>query len=407
MSKDNDGTGSPPTDGDGPACVIVNLPRRDDDLTEADKALIDELAADGRGLEDAKYLAALNRQNKPKLDAALHRHKERERNIERKRKRKSKRKGSGSVPCKSSPGTEGTVHGPPPSNAVKPKPTAAPSTTDHDAAEGALHTCGTPAKSTLRKQHPYEYQSWRNMKQRQKRGDIVDPTWLGVGGFDQFFRDLGRKPSKKYTLDRIDHADHRYGPGLCRWADKKEQTRNRRNTVFLTDRDNVSRSLTEWAEVTGVSRNTLKKRYYDHRKEWTQDQIIYGQAPADASPSAENSFRWPGSDAAQVTWAGLYRLRGERYRHEAKAKFVARWCRGRISELIDRLPPPENEDGDAYPLTPDELNDVERVRRLHATAEKYRRLDDPKPVAEAEPEAGDETDVESELGYYGLDHEYD
>ena len=41
---------------------------------------------------------------------------------------------------------------------------------------------------------------------------------------------------------------------------KKGQTRNRRNTVYLTDADGTCRPLGEWADLKGVSADTMRKR---------------------------------------------------------------------------------------------------------------------------------------------------
>ncbi len=51
--------------------------------------------------------------------------------------------------------------------------------------------------------------------------------------FRSFLADMGPVPADGYTLDRIDPGDERYGPGLCRWASKAEQTRNRKNTRYV------------------------------------------------------------------------------------------------------------------------------------------------------------------------------
>ena len=53
--------------------------------------------------------------------------------------------------------------------------------------------------------------------------------------YSNFLNDMGRKPSPKHSLDRIDNSKG-YRPSNCRWATAKEQARNSRK-VKLTQAD--------------------------------------------------------------------------------------------------------------------------------------------------------------------------
>lgn len=60
------------------------------------------------------------------------------------------------------------------------------------------------------------------------RGIKVCDSWLDKEyGFLNFFRDMGKKPSKNHSIDRIDN-DGNYEPNNCRWATTKEQRGNKR-----------------------------------------------------------------------------------------------------------------------------------------------------------------------------------
>ena len=87
-----------------------------------------------------------------------------------------------------------------------------------------------------------EYHIWAEMKARCQnknnkrfssyggRGIQVCDRWAGVNGFDNFLKDMGKRPGQRYSLDRINN-DGDYCPENCRWATPNEQAANKRNNT--------------------------------------------------------------------------------------------------------------------------------------------------------------------------------
>lgn len=86
------------------------------------------------------------------------------------------------------------------------------------------------------------------------RGIRVCKRWLGPDGFTHFFEDMGPRPTEgpdgRMTLERND-VNGNYTPRNCRWATYKEQSRNKRKTLFIRY-NGESKTVSEWAEINGV-----------------------------------------------------------------------------------------------------------------------------------------------------------
>jgi hypothetical protein len=68
-----------------------------------------------------------------------------------------------------------------------------------------------------------------NAKNYRDRGITVCERWRT---FENFLADMGERPSRLYSLDRID-VNGNYEPGNCRWATRTEQMRNKRTNVMV------------------------------------------------------------------------------------------------------------------------------------------------------------------------------
>lgn len=109
-----------------------------------------------------------------------------------------------------------------------------------------------------------EYRSWQMMKNRclnpkaidysyyGGRGITVCPEW--VESFDNFFMDMGPKPSEGLTLDRKD-GNGQYCKENCQWATRLEQARNREYCNFFRGKHSW-----EWAEELGVTHANFNQR---------------------------------------------------------------------------------------------------------------------------------------------------
>jgi len=73
-----------------------------------------------------------------------------------------------------------------------------------------------------------------------------------------FYNDMGKKPTKKHSLDRID-GNGNYEPSNCRWATRTEQNRNKNNNHRITY-NGETLTVVEWAERMGMKNHTLQAR---------------------------------------------------------------------------------------------------------------------------------------------------
>ena len=108
-----------------------------------------------------------------------------------------------------------------------------------------------------------EYHTWQNIKRRCRsyptyinKGITVCPEWYN--DFNQFYADMGDKPTPNHTIDRINN-DLGYCPDNCRWATMKEQNNNKSNVRNYTI-EGITLTLSEWCEEYNISFKSVDAR---------------------------------------------------------------------------------------------------------------------------------------------------
>lgn len=165
--------------------------------------------------------------------------------------------------------------------------------TSNDLVTGNTKSCGcrrvevTTIKNTVhgyafrdKKLRPVEYATWCGIHQRCEnptcsgyykygaRGIKVDPFF---DTFENFIDYMG--PSGGLTIERINNNGN-YAPGNVKWGTHKEQSRNKRNNVFIVH-DDIQYVL---EDAIYVSRKTHRD-YYAYLKTGMTPQQAFDAAP--------------------------------------------------------------------------------------------------------------------------------
>ena len=137
--------------------------------------------------------------------------------------------------------------------------------------------------ASYKKTYPREHQAYRDMKKRclnknhpkfsryGGRGIKICSRWLGDGGFDKFFLDLGTKPRDDFSLERVDN-NKGYSPDNCIWASRRAQATNKSNSRLLTIKG-ITKTLVEWSEVSGIKYTTIHMRIV--RGKWGAEKAVF------------------------------------------------------------------------------------------------------------------------------------
>lgn len=101
------------------------------------------------------------------------------------------------------------------------------------------------------------------------RGIRVCEEWKHIRNFINWALNNGYEDKKQ--LDRIDNNGN-YEPLNCRWVYPKQNSRNRRNTKYLT-LHGITKCVAAWCEKINVSEFTVYWWYREKGKEYTERRL--------------------------------------------------------------------------------------------------------------------------------------
>jgi hypothetical protein len=142
------------------------------------------------------------------------------------------------------------------------------------------------------------YRAWRGIRWRcspnAKNRSYTDYVARGIkvcerwSKFDAFFEDMGLPPTLEHQIDRKDN-DGNYEPGNCRWATRVEQMSNRR-TTHLLHYEGETHTVTEWADLLGINRHTLRNRI---KAGWSIERVVTAPVRSWSWNRTKNAPRTP------------------------------------------------------------------------------------------------------------------
>lgn len=152
-----------------------------------------------------------------------------------------------------------------------------------------------------------EYKIWKGIKNRVTnpnrydaehyfdKGITCSEEWFNC--FEQFFYDLGPRPDKNASVDRINN-DLGYCKENCRWANKQEQASNRGTFNDIFTYNGETKVLKEWARVFNIKYTTLYNRIYRSKMSF-EDAIHYNN---------ELIFTINGETHSLKEWCEIYNM---------------------------------------------------------------------------------------------------
>ena len=119
----------------------------------------------------------------------------------------------------------------------------------HKLTNTSIHRAWASMKSRCLNKNHKSYSSYGG------RGINVCNRWMI---FENFYQDMGERPSKNHSLDRVDNNGD-YTPENCRWADRYQQQSNRRTNHYITF-SGETMTIAQWSRKLQINTKTLATR---------------------------------------------------------------------------------------------------------------------------------------------------
>lgn len=110
-----------------------------------------------------------------------------------------------------------------------------------------------------------EYEIWKSIKKRcgenakkssySRRGIKICDRW--ENSFENFFSDMGKRPSSDYSIDRINN-NKGYSPDNCRWTTIDVQSRNKSTNKYVSFLGET-KIITDWINQLSLDRAAFYK----------------------------------------------------------------------------------------------------------------------------------------------------
>jgi hypothetical protein len=145
--------------------------------------------------------------------------------------------------------------------------------------KGMTKSCGCLAaaqRTTHGMSRTPEYLVWQNMRFRCEKPRLPEYRNYGARGiyvvdrwksFEAFYADVGRRPSPKHSIGRIDN-DGPYAPDNCRWETAIQQRNNTRTNFIIPL---LGKTIAQVAREYDISSTTL---HYRARHNWPLERML-------------------------------------------------------------------------------------------------------------------------------------